>query len=98
MRRIFAWQERKTIDKDALDLDRVISTYADAGNEDRLYDPDRPYIEKFNYDPEFAGAALAGEDSRRLASAATLTKLRALVASSLSDKRPHKKGSIRAWP
>lgn len=77
--KIFAWQDRKTTDKDALDLYRAISTYADAGNEDRLYDPDSPHMEKFDYDPEFAGAALAGEDSRLLSSAATATKLRAFV-------------------
>lgn len=58
----------------------MISTYADAGNEDRLYDPDSPHMEKFNYDPELAGAALAGEDSRMLSSAATITKLRTIVA------------------
>jgi predicted nucleotidyltransferase len=77
--KIFAWHDRMTTDKDALDLYRVISTYADAGNEDRLYDPDNPYMEKFNYDSEFAGAALAGEDGRIMASAATIAKLRILV-------------------
>lgn len=50
--KVFAWQDRKTTDKDALDLYRVISTYADAGNEDRLYDPESPYMERFNYDPD----------------------------------------------
>ena len=30
--KVFAWQDRKTNDKDALDLHRVIATYADAGN------------------------------------------------------------------
>lgn len=78
--KIFAREDRKTTDKDAVDLYRVISTYADAGNEDRLYHPDSPHMEKFNYDPELAGAALAGEDSHMLSSAATLTKLRTLVA------------------
>jgi predicted nucleotidyltransferase len=78
--KIFAWQDRKTTDKDALDLYRIISTYADAGNEARLYDADSPLIEKFNYDPEFAGAALAGEDGRILSSATTITKLRTLLA------------------
>lgn len=78
--KIFAWEDRKTTDKDALDLYRVISTYTDAGNEDRLYDPGSPHMEKFNYDPESAGAALAGEDSRMLSSAATVTKLRTLLA------------------
>ena len=76
----FAWKDRKTADKDAVDLYRVISTYADAGNEDRLYDPDSRHLEKFNYDRELAGAALAGEDSRMLSSAATITKLRTIVA------------------
>jgi hypothetical protein len=37
-------------------------------------------MEKFKYDPEAAGAALAGEDSRLLSNAATITKLRTLVA------------------
>lgn len=78
--KIFAWQDRKSTDKDALDLYRVISTYADAGNEDRLYDPGSPHLEKFNYDAEFAGAALAGEDSRMLSSTGTIIKLRTLVA------------------
>jgi predicted nucleotidyltransferase len=78
--KIFAWEDRKTTDKDAVDLYRVISRYADAGNEDRLYEPDSPHMEKFNYDPELAGAALAGEDSRMLSSAATITKLRTIVA------------------
>lgn len=73
--KIFAWEDRKTTDKDAVDLYRVITTYADAGNQDRLYDPDSPHMQKFNYDPE-----LAGEDSRMLSSAATITKLRAIEA------------------
>ena len=77
-----------------LDLYRVISTYADAGNEDRLYDPGSPHMEKFNYDPESAGAALAGEDSRMLSNAATVTKLRTLLATAdsidtLAERNPH---------
>jgi len=78
--KIFAWKDRKTTDKDAVDLYRVISTYADAGNEDRLYDPDSLHMEKFNYDLELAGAALAGVDGRMLSSAATINKLRTIGA------------------
>lgn len=78
--KIFAWKDRKTTDKDAVDLYRVISTYADAGNEDRLYDPDSLHMEKFNYDLELAGAALAGVDGRMLSSAATTNKLRTIGA------------------
>lgn len=78
--KIFAWTDRKASDKDALDLYRVISTYTDAGNEDRLYDPGSLHMEKFNYDPELAGAALAGEDSRILSRPATVTKVRTHLA------------------
>jgi len=78
--KIFAWEDRKTTDKDAVDLYRLISTYADAGNEDRLYEPDSPHMEKFSYDLELAGAALAGEDSRLLSSATTITRLRTIAA------------------
>lgn len=79
--KIFAWADRRTSDKDALDLYRVISTYADAGNLDRLYDPATELLDKFGYDLELAGAALAGEDARLLSSTATLTRLRPLIGS-----------------
>lgn len=92
--KIFAWTDRKTTDKDALDLYRVISTYADAGNEDRLYDPGSPHMENFKYDMEFAGAALAGEDGRKLTGVTTITKLRTLVAT--KDFIDHLAERIRA--
>jgi len=38
-------------------------------------------IERFAYDPELAGAALAGEDGCRLASAAILARLHGLITS-----------------
>lgn len=78
--KLFAWQDRPTTDKDVLDLHRVISKYGDSGNEDRLYDSDSPYMERFNYDLELAGAALAGEDGRILSSPSTLDKLHVLAA------------------
>lgn len=79
--KIFAWADRRTSDKDAIDLYRVISTYADAGNLDRLYDSANLLLGKFGYDLELAGAALAGEDGLRLASASTVTKLHTLISS-----------------
>lgn len=79
--KLFAWQDRKTSDKDALDLYRVISTYADAGNMDRLYDSEIALLEQVNYDLELAGAALVGRDSRQLSSPVTLSRLRILLTS-----------------
>jgi predicted nucleotidyltransferase len=81
--KLFAWQDRKTTDKDALDLYRVISTYADAGNTDRLYDSKDSPLEQLGYDLELAGAALAGDDGRRLSSQATLTRLRIFLTSAV---------------
>jgi predicted nucleotidyltransferase len=73
--KLFAWQDRKTSDKDALDLYLVIFTYADAGNIDRLYDSEIALLEQVNYDLELAGAALVGRDGRQLSSRATLEKV-----------------------
>jgi predicted nucleotidyltransferase len=44
--KLFAWHDRQTNDKDALDLHRVISNYADAGNFDRLYDEEFQFLEQ----------------------------------------------------
>ena len=77
--KLFAWQDRKTSDKDAVDLYRVISTYADSGNMDRLYESEIALLERAEYDLELAGAALVGRDGRQLSSSATLTRLRTLL-------------------
>jgi predicted nucleotidyltransferase len=69
--KLFAWQDRKTTDKDALDFYRVLSTYADAGNLDRLYGEEIRLLEQACYDLELAGAALLAHDVKQLASAAT---------------------------
>lgn len=82
--KLFAWQDRKT-NKDALDLYRVISTYTDAGNTDRLYDSEISLLEQANYDLELAGAALAGRDARQLSSPVTLTRLSTLLTSDFMD-------------
>jgi predicted nucleotidyltransferase len=56
--KIFAWHNRQTNDKDALDLYCVMSSYADAGNFDRLYGEEIQFLEAADHDIEFAGAAL----------------------------------------
>jgi predicted nucleotidyltransferase len=38
-------------DKDALDLYRVISSYAEAGNFDRLFDEEIQFLEQADHDP-----------------------------------------------
>jgi len=71
--KLFAWFDRRTNDKDALDLYRVISTYEEAGNIDRLYGEEIRFTVQANYDSELAGAALLGSDARQLCCPEILT-------------------------
>jgi predicted nucleotidyltransferase len=82
--KLFAWSDRPTSDKDALDLYRVITTYADAGNLDRLYDNEIRFLERSGFDLELAGAALLGFDACTLCSAETLAKVRRLLGTANS--------------
>jgi predicted nucleotidyltransferase len=95
--KVIAWADRRTSDKDALDLYRVISTYADAGNLDRLYDSAPGLLENFGYDLELAGAALAGVDGRQLSSAPALARLRILITESFIDALAERIRGSR-WP
>jgi predicted nucleotidyltransferase len=97
MLKLFAWQDRQTNDKDALDLYRVISTYADASNTDRLYESEISLLEQVNYDLELAGAALAGRDARQLSSDATLKRLRTFSTSDFVDALAERIRASR-WP
>ena len=57
----------------------MISTshYANAGNTDRLYDPDAEFtlLEAADHDPDIAGACLLGKDVARLAHELTYQRL-----------------------
>ena len=70
--KLFAWSDRRW-DGDATDVRQVIRLYADAGNEDRLYDS--PLAEEFDFDLELGGAKLLGADVVALCRPATLQKL-----------------------
>ncbi len=69
MLKIIAWNDR-AIDvriKDARDLYLIISTYLQAGNEDRLFDEHSDIVEEAT-DYELTGARLLGMDISRTAS------------------------------
>jgi predicted nucleotidyltransferase len=81
--KLFAWADRRD-DRDATDLYRVIQHYADAGNEDRLYDS--PLAEEFGFDFELAGAKLLGSDVVALCQPTTLQKLAHLFTPGVMEK------------
>ena len=81
--KLFAWSDRRW-DGDATDIRQVIRFYADAGNEDRLYDS--PLAEEFGFDLELGGAKLLGADVVTLCRPATLQKLQHIFTSDNIEK------------
>jgi predicted nucleotidyltransferase len=80
--KLVAWSDRgRETDKDALDLYRLMTSYADAGNTDRIYDTEMNLLEALGYDMELAGAELLGRDARRLASPPVFEQIRSLLKS-----------------
>ena len=63
--KIWAWEDRKytTPGKDGSDLWMFLRHYAEAGNEDRLYDQESEAPASFAFDLEKAGAWLLGKDA-----------------------------------
>jgi predicted nucleotidyltransferase len=96
--KLFAWSDRQTSDKDALDLYRIITTYADAGNLDRLYGNEIRFLEQSGFDIELAGAALLGFDARQICSAETLEKVRKLLSMSNSVERLAERVRLSRFP
>jgi predicted nucleotidyltransferase len=65
--KLFAWSDRGGENsKDASDLYTLLSTYADAGNLDRLYEHEVDLLEKVEFDVILAGAQLLGRDVARI--------------------------------
>jgi predicted nucleotidyltransferase len=67
--KLVAWAHRgRETNKDAADLHRLLTSYADAGNTDRLYDHEMDLLEALGFDMELAGAEPAAAMSHPIAS------------------------------
>lgn len=61
--KLAAWVDRgRESNKDAADLYRLLTSYADAGNTDRLYEQELDLLEAVDFDMQLAGAELLGRD------------------------------------
>lgn len=80
--KLFAWADRKHEKRDAPDILRILTDYADAGNEDRLYADELSTLEAAEFDVRIAGARLLGKDARHIASEETSTSIREMLADS----------------
>jgi predicted nucleotidyltransferase len=77
-----AWSDRwRETDKDAADIYRLLTAYADAGNTERLYEQEMELLGAVGYDMELAGAELLGRDVAQLCSPPTLAVVRSVFAS-----------------
>jgi predicted nucleotidyltransferase len=80
--KLIAWEDRGVqTNKDAADLYRLLATYSEAGNFDRLYDQELALLEAVGFDLEIAGAELLGRDVARICPAPTLQQARASLTS-----------------
>lgn len=63
--KMLAWNDQPNRDKDASDVLLILQNYSRAGQSDRLFADDIDLLEKYHFDPDLAGAALLGRDSKR---------------------------------
>lgn len=86
--KLMAWSDRgRETNKDAADLYRLFTAYAEAGNMDRLYEYELDLLESVEFDMERAGAELLGRDVARLGSPIALAQIRSLLDSNVALER-----------
>jgi predicted nucleotidyltransferase len=97
--KFFAWRDRHAInDKDATDLYRLMSSYGDAGNVDRLYGGELRFLEATGFDLPIAGARLLGHDTARICAGPTQNILGALLADvSVMERLSEQMAGRRGW-
>jgi len=72
--KLFAWLDRHE-GRDVQDIRRLIETYTDAGNVNRLYEEEVDELERVGFDTTLAGAFLLGKDARRITDENVQTRL-----------------------
>jgi predicted nucleotidyltransferase len=78
--KLVAWSDRGSeTEKDAADIYRLLTAYADAGNTDRLYEHEMDLLEAVGFDMELAGAELLGRDVAHLCSPSALALIRSIL-------------------
>jgi predicted nucleotidyltransferase len=79
--KLAAWVDRGwESNKDAADLYWLLTTYADAGNTDRLYEQELDLLEAVGFDMQLAGAELLGRDVATICDTQILNQVRSVLA------------------
>jgi predicted nucleotidyltransferase len=78
--KLAAWVDRGLeSNKDAADLYRLLTTYADAGNTDRIYDQELDLLESVDFDTRLAGAELLGRDVASICDTQILNQVQSVL-------------------
>src|SRR5580658_9120585 len=78
--KLAAWVDRgRESNKDAADLYRLLTTYADAGNTDRIYDQELDLLESVDFDMRLAGAELLGRDVASICDTQILNQVQSVL-------------------
>jgi predicted nucleotidyltransferase len=86
--KLTAWADRgRETNKDAADIYRLLTAYADAGNLDRIYDQELDLLEAVGFDLDLAGAELLGRDVAGIGSSQVMDQIRTLVTSEPNRER-----------
>ncbi|MGC2161336.1 MAG: nucleotidyl transferase AbiEii/AbiGii toxin family protein [Silvibacterium sp.] len=83
--KLFAWMDRLS-EKDVQDIRRLLETYTDSGNVDRLYEEVPAELERLKYDTTLAGAFLLGKDARWVIDSHVGEKLSAVLSGKLIER------------
>ena len=76
--KLLAWVD-KSESKQAQDVLRLIETYGDAGNEDRLYGDNIDLLERESFDVHLAGARLLAKDALAVAAPTTINIIQSML-------------------
>lgn len=86
--KLAAWADRgRESNKDAADLYRLLTTYADAGNTDRIYDRELDLLEAVDFDMQLAGAELLGRDVAAICDRQILSQVQSILELEINRER-----------
>jgi predicted nucleotidyltransferase len=77
--KLFAWLDRRDA-RDVSDIRRILETYTDAGNVDRLYEEEAEELTQVDFDTRLAGAYLLGKDAKLVVTPEILGRLSAALS------------------
>jgi len=90
--KIISWGDRVGGErlKDALDLSLILRKYAEAGNQDRLFETESGLFKEEGFDIEMAGARLLGKDISRLANKAARERILEILEQQTGERERYK--------